>query len=175
MNITRWLQNRTKKSYRAHVETAFYTTRLRKRYQNALFCGRYRGASFLMKINSKNVKFPLLKRFSTKRSFYHFYIPPRTRRLKIVLFFVRTTHSQANHCITTKALALRHFANTSMYRLIGRNTSLDKGTQCGVDGGRKGADQNGLEFMASGPEPTGIGNEHFGPELAASGLERSVT
>ena len=135
MNITRWLQNRTKKSYRAHVETAFYTTRLRKRYQNALCCSRYRGASFLMNINSKNVKFPLLKRFSTKRSFYHFYIPPRTSRLKIVPFFVRTTHSQANHCITTKALALKHFANTSIYRLIGRKTSLDKGLNAELTAG----------------------------------------
>ena len=155
MNITRWLQNRTKKSYRAHVETAFYTTRLRKRYQNALFCGRYRGASFLMKINSKNVKFPLLKRFSTKRSFYHVYIPPRTRRLKIVLFFVRTTHSQANHCITTKALALRHFANTSMYRLIGRNTSLDKKLNAELTAGgrvRTKTDWNSWRAGRSRPE-----------------------
>jgi hypothetical protein len=40
--------------------------------------------------------------------------------------FVRTTHSQANHCITTTAITFWHFACTSMHRLIARKTSLDK-------------------------------------------------
>ena len=79
-----------------------------------------------MKITSKKLKFPLLKRFSEKRSFYHFYIPPRTRILKIMFFLCSDhTHSQANHCVTIKSIAFGQFATMSMRRLIGRKTSLD--------------------------------------------------